>query len=145
MGAPGKSEELRQARIEDTPAYAYNWSLSPDGKILATAKGKGGQVTRDPNITFLFLENGSKHGVTAHAGAGIGSIDFAADGRSLGASAYTNTGTWALLNIDLQRRTRTMLEDTEMAVGWAIPAPDGKHLALWKARGTSNVWMLERF
>jgi hypothetical protein len=29
-------------------------------------------------------------------------------------------------------------------LGWAIPAPDGKHLALWKARGTSNVWMLER-
>ena len=83
--------------------------------------------------------------VTAHAWAGIGSIDFAADGRSLWASAYTNTGTWALLNIDLQGRTRTMLEDTKMAVGWAIPAPDGKHLALWKARGTSNVWMLERF
>jgi DNA-binding winged helix-turn-helix (wHTH) protein/Tol biopolymer transport system component len=141
----GKSEELPQARIEDTPAYAYNWSLSPDGKILATARGNGGLVTKDPSITFLSLENGSKHAVTAHAWAGIGSIDFAADGRSLWASAYTNTGTWALLNIDLQGRSRTMLEDTTMAVGWAIPAPDGKHLALWKARGTSNVWMLERF
>ena len=139
----GKSEELPQARIQDTPAYAYNWSLSPDGKILATAKGKG--VSKDPSITFLNLKSGTKHAVTAHAWAGISSIDFAADSRSLWASAFTNTGKWALLNIDLQGRTGTVLEDTRMTIGWAIPAPDGKHLALWKARGTSNVWMVERF
>jgi hypothetical protein len=38
-----------------------------------------------------------------------------------------------------------MLEDAQMAIGWAIPSPDGKHLALWKANGGSNVWMLENF
>jgi hypothetical protein len=38
-----------------------------------------------------------------------------------------------------------MLEDTEVTIGWAIPPPDGEHLALWKARPTSNVWMLEGF
>lgn len=32
-----------------------------------------------------------------------------------------------------------------MTIGWAIPAPDGKHLALWEAGGSSNVWLLERF
>ena len=142
--ATGKSVELPQAKIEDTPAYAYNWTLSPDGKTLATAKGKG-LLAKEPNITLLSLENGSKHVLTAPAWAGIASIDFAADGRSLWTSAYTNTGKWALLNIDLHGRVRTMLEDTKMAIGWGIPAPDGKHLALWKARGTSNVWMLERF
>jgi hypothetical protein len=36
-----------------------------------------------------------------------------------------------------------MLEGTEM-IQWAIPAPDGKHLALEKLHLTSNVWMLER-
>ena len=142
----GNSEELPAARIEDTPAYAYNWTLSPDGKILATCKGKGASATgKDPSITLLSLENGSKRVLTAPAWAGISSIDFATDSRSLWASAYTNTGKWALLNIDLQARARTMLEDATMAIGWAIPAPDGKHLALWKARGTSNVWMLEQF
>jgi Tol biopolymer transport system component len=139
----GQSEELPQARINDTPAYAYNWTLSPDGKFLATAKGKG-PVSKDPTITFLSLQNGFRHVVTVKAWAGISSIDFAADNHSLWASAYTNTGKWALLDIDLQGRTRTMLEDTKMAIGWAIPAPDGRRLALWKARGASNVWMLER-
>jgi hypothetical protein len=140
--ATGKSEELPQARIQDEVPYAYNWSLSPDGKILATAKRDG--VQKDPSINLYSLEDGSKRTVTAQAWAGISSIDFAADGRSLWAPAYTNTGKSALLNIDLKGHTRTVLEDTEMTIGWAIPAPDGEHLALWKARGHSNVWMLER-
>lgn len=138
----GKVEELPEAKIQDAPAYAYNWSLSPKGDILATAKAKG--VEKDPKITFLFLKTGVKRTVTAEAWARIDSIDFAADGRSLWAPAYVNTGKSALLNIDLEGHTRTMLEDTSMTIGWAIPAPDGKHLALWKARGTSNIWMLER-
>jgi len=137
----GKSEDLPQIRIQDEASYAYNWTLSPDGKILATSKGKA--VQKDPNITFISVEDGTRRTVTAQAWAGINSIDFAADAHSVWASAYTNTGKWALLNIDLQGHTRTMIEDAQMAVGWAIPSPDGKHLAFWKARGTSNVWMLE--
>jgi len=139
----GKSDELPQLRIQDTNSYAYNWTLSPNGKTLATGKGK--VIQKDPSITFTSLEDGSKRTVTAQAWAGVNSIDFAADGRSVWASAYTNTGKSALLNIDLQGRTTTMIEDAQMTIGWAIPAPDGKHLAFWKARGTSNVWMLEKF
>ena len=137
----GKSEELPQIRIQDQDSYAYNWTLSPDGKILALARGK--LVQRPAEITFLSLRDGSRHTVAVPAWAGIRSIDFAADGRSVWAPAYTNTGKSALLNIDLQGRAKTVLEDSEMTIGWAIPSPDGKHLAFWKARGTSNVWLLE--
>jgi len=139
----GESEELSQIRVQDEASFAYNWTLSPNGKILATAKGKA--VQKDPNITFISVEDGSKSTVTAQAWAGINSIDFAADSRSVWASAFTNTGKWALLNIDLQGHTKTVIEDAQMAVGWAIPSPDGKRLTFWKARGTSNVWMLEGF
>jgi len=139
----GNSEEMPQLRIQDASSYAYNWTLSPDGKTLATGKGK--ILQREPSITFTSVKDGSKRTVTAQAWAGINSIDFAADGRSVWASAYTNTGKWALLSIDLQGRTRTMLEDAQMAIGWAIPSPDGKHLALWRASGNANVWMLEKF
>jgi hypothetical protein len=30
-----------------------------------------------------------------------------------------------------------------MNLGWAIPSPDGTKLAIWKATGTSNVWLAE--
>jgi Tol biopolymer transport system component len=139
----GKDEELPRIALQDENAYAYNWTLSPDGKTLAIGKGK--LIERNPSITFVSIEDGSKHTVSTQAWAGINSIDFAADNRSVWASAYTNTGKWALLNIDLQGHTRTILEDAQMIIGWAIPSPDGKHLAFWKARGTSNVWMLEGF
>lgn len=138
----GKNEELPQIALQDENSYAYNWTLSPDGKILAVAKGK---VVENSSVTFVALDDGSKHTVSTEAWAGINSIDFAADNRSVWASAYTNTGKWALLNIDLQGHTKTILEDAQMIIGWAIPSPDGKHLAFWKARGTSNVWMLEGF
>jgi hypothetical protein len=149
----GKSEELPQLRVRDEAPYAYNWSLSPDGKILATVKGK--VVLRwpsvkfysvaEPSVTFYSVADGSKRTVTEQAWAGISSIDFAADSRSVWAPAYTNNGKWVLLNIDLEGRTKTVLEDSNMTIGWAIPAPNGRHLALWEARGNSNVWMLERF
>jgi len=32
-----------------------------------------------------------------------------------------------------------------MVVGWAIPSPDGRYLALHLASGDSNVWMIENF
>ena len=75
----------------------------------------------------------------------VSSIDWAAHGRSLWVSTSTNTGTNALLNVDLQGRARPVWEQTKMEVGWAIPSPDGRYLALWQASGDSNVWMIENF
>ena len=38
-----------------------------------------------------------------------------------------------------------MLEEKSMRIGWAIPSPDGKRLALWKASGSANAWLVENF
>ena len=138
----GASEELPQLRIEDQAPHAYNWSLSPDGKILATVKDEG--VQKDPSIDLHSTADGSKRTITVGTWVGLRGIDFAADGRSLWVPVYTNTGKSTLLNIDLNGQARIVLEDTEMRIDWAVPSPDGKYLALLKVRGTSNVWMLER-
>jgi len=37
------------------------------------------------------------------------------------------------------------LEETEIQLGWAIPSPDGRHVAIWKGELSSNVWLLEGF
>jgi eukaryotic-like serine/threonine-protein kinase len=75
----------------------------------------------------------------------VGSLDWAADSKSVWAKGYNSDGSKSLLNITLAGNVRTLLSEKAMTLGWAIPSPDGKHLALWKAHGDSNVWMLENF
>jgi hypothetical protein len=50
-----------------------------------------------------------------------------------------------LLNIDLQGRLHPVLEEQKMVMGWAIPSADGRKLAIWKASGGANAWMVENF
>ena len=98
-----------------------------------------------PVIRVLPLDAGAERIIPVPGGAGIGSLDWAADSRSVWATAYANTGEKTLLNVALTGRVRPMLEEKTQTLGWAIPSPDGKHLALWKANGSSNVWLLENY
>jgi len=77
--------------------------------------------------------------------AGVGSIDWAADSKRIWATGYASGGGKTLVNVALTGKVRSLLAEKEMTLGWAIPSPDGKHLAIWKAHGDSNVWMLENF
>jgi hypothetical protein len=47
--------------------------------------------------------------------------------------------------VDLQGKVRNVLEEKNIRLGWAIPSPDGKRLALWESSGSANVWMIENF
>jgi Tol biopolymer transport system component/DNA-binding winged helix-turn-helix (wHTH) protein len=139
----GKSEEIAIAKITDNDPYAFNWSLSPDGKLLASAKKMGPE--KELVIRLLSLPDGSERLLQVQAWAGIGSLDWAADGKSLWAMAYTTKDTWALLNISVSGTVTKVLEEKNLRLGWAIPSPDGKRVALWEASGSANVWMVENF
>jgi Tol biopolymer transport system component/DNA-binding winged helix-turn-helix (wHTH) protein len=139
----GEHSEIAAAKIKDSDPYAFNWSLSPDGKLLASSKKMGPQ--KELVIRLVSLPDGSERYLQVQAWAGIGSLDWSADGRSLWAMAYTTKDTWALLNIDVQGDVRTVLEEDKVQLGWAIPSPDGKRVALWEASGSANVWMVENF
>jgi len=140
----GLGDEIKMAEVESTNSFDFNWTLSPDGNMLAMARKEGGQD--ESTVRLLSLGDGSKRTIPVPGDwLGMGTIDWAADGKSLWALAYTSTGPRRLLNIDLAGRVRSVLEEDRMKLGWAIPSPDGKHLAIWKASGSSNVWMLENF
>jgi Tol biopolymer transport system component/DNA-binding winged helix-turn-helix (wHTH) protein len=139
----GKGQEV--AHIDDDLPYAFNWSLSPDGSTLAFAKASKLDLSVRPDIRLLSLRDKGERTIRLKEWPKVSSIDWAADGRSLWVSTSANTGTNALLNVDLQGRARTVWEQTKMEVGWAIPSPDGHYLALWQASGDSNVWMIENF
>lgn len=139
----GQPQELVKARTQSTSYYDFNWTLSPDGRTLAMAK----KITApgEPTMRLLSLSDYRERILQIRGWSGICCFDWAADGRSLWVSVYTNAGKRAMLNVDLQGKARPVLEEDKMMLGWGIPSPDGRHLAIWKASESSNVWMLENF
>jgi hypothetical protein len=60
-------------------------------------------------------------------------------------NALSPDGVPTLLNVDLEGRAQPVLQESEKTLGWAIPSPDGRHLAIWEANGNSNAWLLQGF
>jgi len=117
----------------------YNWTLSPNGETIALAQW------RRPEVHLLSTKTGKVRTLAIQSDRGVSSLDWAADNQSLWASSSAVTGTQALLNIDLNGRVRQLLRDPDRDMGWAIPSPDGRHIAFWEAGGTSNAWVLKGF
>ena len=133
----GAQQEL--GRIEGPGAYKYNWSLSPDGSTIASAVWRGDQ------IQFHSTKDFSTRTVTVQGWTRIATIDWAADGKSFWVSSSTPASAQVLLNIDLHGKIRPILKDADKDIGWAIPSPDGRHVALWESSSSANAWSIRGF
>jgi Tol biopolymer transport system component len=139
----GLGEEISKAEINPANAFDFNWSLSPDGTTIVMAREEGSK--RVPEIRLFTLASGAERMIPVPGWAGIGSLDWASDSRSVWATGYNSDSSKTLLNIAVSGKVRPFYAEQGMTLGWSIPSPDGKHLALWRAHGDSNVWMLENF
>ena len=151
----GKGNELPGATIHETDFYNFNWSLSPDGKSLAFSTKFG--IQGQPGIRLFSLVGSKERRISLPGWAGIATLDWSADGESFWATAFITsdttsalwttgfspTGAWTLLKIELSGKVTPMLQESKLNLGWAIPSPDGSKLAIWKAAGNSNVWLVE--
>jgi DNA-binding winged helix-turn-helix (wHTH) protein/Tol biopolymer transport system component len=137
---PFQGEGTQAFQIQDDFPQMYNWSLSPDGATLAIAKGKSEE---DPKIRLVSLKGGRQRWLNIQGWPGIGSLDWAADSKSLWVSSAGEEEN-ALLHIDLQGNATAVWRPKKMTVGWAIPSRDGRYLALHVRSTSANVWMLER-
>jgi Tol biopolymer transport system component len=72
------------------------------------------------------------------------SIDWSADGRSLLVVWPDHEQGSALLRVTLDGRASALLHSSNH-IGYAIPSPDGRLLAIAEASGTKNVWQIENF
>jgi Tol biopolymer transport system component/DNA-binding winged helix-turn-helix (wHTH) protein len=135
----GKGAQLFQ--IKDDFPQLYNWSLSPDGKMLAIAKGKWGDES--PRIHLVPLNGGADKWLEIRDWPGVASLDWAADSRSLWAASI-GEGENALLNIDLRGHVDPVWRPRKNIVGWAIPSRDGRYLALHVGSSSANAWMVEQ-
>jgi WD40-like Beta Propeller Repeat len=139
----GTAQELPELTRRDEDSYSFNWSLSPDGRTLAMAKKAS--MEKAASVRLISIGDNKERLLPVPGWVFLNSIDWATDGKSIWVSAATAQDLFGLVKVPLNGRPRTMLEDRKMRIGWAIQSPDGRHLALWEASGTSNVWMLENF
>jgi len=136
-----KGKGMQVFQIKDDFPQLYNWSLSPDGTMLAIAKGKWGDES--PRIHLVSLIGGGDRWLAIEGWLGLASLDWAADSRSLWAASGGEEEN-ALLNIDMQGHARAVWRPRKNSVGWAIPSRDGRHLALHVGSSSANAWMVEQ-
>jgi len=144
--AGAKVAEIAAAKMkkEDAPNY---WSLSPDGKYLVNSKSHN--PYNGPVVRIFNLAEGTQRYIPVPSVGLIEGMDWAADSKSVWVSAYMGRGAWGtrsgVLSVDLTGRARVVFEGLNLGISWAIPSPDGHHLALLEITQSSNMWLLENF
>ena len=132
----GRGREL--AEFDTDAAFDYWWDLSPDGTRIAIVKNRGGQVH------LLSLTGRAPQDITVKGWETLTTVTWAADGKSLFVSSFKERGP-VILSVDLQGNARFLWEHLGGIDTYAVPSPDGRHLAMraWNVEG--NLWMMENF
>ncbi len=138
---PMKGSGAQVYQLKDELPQLFNWSLSPDGTMLAISKSK--EANKDTQIHLVSLKTATEKIITVQGWPGLASLDWASDSKSLWAPSVGDEEN-PLLNIDLQGNARPVWHPRKLNARWAIPSRDGKYLAIHVASNSANVWMLER-
>jgi hypothetical protein len=139
---PFKGTGSKIFELKDELSQLYNWSLSPDGSMLALARGKWGDE-ESGRIRIVSLNGAPEKSINLNGSLSLASVDWAADSKSLWVPT-TGEKENELLQIDLRGNVRPVWRPKKISVSWAIPSRDGRKLALHVSSTSANVWMLER-
>ena len=146
----GRGRELARFDTNPTPDAEYAWDLSPDGTRIAILKRS------EAIIHVLSLGRQASQEIVGKGWSGLQSVDWAADGTSLFVSSVTEGGS-ALLRLDLKGNGQllwaykgTVEPGISAFIGgplapWAVPSPDGRHLAICGSSLNANIWLMENF
>lgn len=142
----GNGSEIAAARMNLQDAPSYNWSLSFDGKYLASAVRTG--QNKQFALRIVDLATGTARIIPVVGPTGEVSTDWAADNKSVWLGGYIHRGPWGstgVVNVDLNGTVTPVLDEPNLSIWAAIPSPDGRRLALVGHTEDSNAWLLESF
>lgn len=115
------------------------WSLAPDGSTLAI-------ILKGPKLVFVDLAGKTIHEVKLDEWKQLIAVDWAADSKSVYIPSRKPNGDYVLLRVQPDGAHRVVLEGGKTPrFQWAIPAPDGRHIAVQAGTGENNVWMIDHF
>lgn len=137
---PFKGRGLILKTIETDPAAGYDWDLAPDGSKLALYKiGEP-----EARIRLISLRDGRDRDLPVKGWGSLQGIEWSPDGKALYCGS-ASSNPWTLLRIDMQGQAQVLWSQKGQFPAWAIPSPDGRHLAIRSQLFNNNLWMLEGF
>jgi eukaryotic-like serine/threonine-protein kinase len=136
----GRGSELARFEIDtnfDPNMHGLLWNISPDGTRLATARGSEGP------IQIFSLRDQRAQVIRAKELDNIQLLIWAADGKGLFVSNRTKDGA-EVVHVDLRGNTSVLWKCNGPRC-FGGPSPDGRHLAIYDWKQSSNMWMMENF
>ena len=134
----GKGREL--ARTKTSVRVLGDWDVSPDGTQVAIPN----HYPREARIRIVPLLPAGPNEVRERelvlpGLANLNGLVWAADGHGWFVSVNTTVGN-RMLHVSLDGRYRSLGDIT----GWAVPSPDGHHIAFLNRIAATNAWLIER-
>lgn len=137
---PGGGRRWELPRIPIEPGADYHWSPSPDGSEMAVLRNDW-----DANqVWFIPLRGGATRKIPLPGFFNLGSLDWAADSKSVFVGAGQPSGA-VLLRIGLNGSHEPIWRQPEATQIWAIASPDGRRLAIHSNTAEADAWMLSNF
>jgi hypothetical protein len=132
----GKGREL--ARTSWVPAIVGDWSLSPDGAMVAIPI----HDERSAPIRFIPMDGGPKvreREVVLPGMTDLSAVTWAASGQNLFVTVINPLGNRVLF-VSLDGRWRPI----QGIQGRIVAAPDGRHVAFLNPIAATNAWIMQR-
>jgi Tol biopolymer transport system component len=136
-----KKPELTRVNLKQpVTLWGYGWDLSRDGSRLAFTQFDASEG----RIQILSSAGGEAREVNVKGRNNLNNSFWAADGKHLLVGMPL---TRSLLTVDLEGRAEVLWQQRlpGRETMWAVPSPDGRHLALLGYSADNNVWLLENF
>jgi Tol biopolymer transport system component len=131
----GRGPELGRFKVDWKSDYG--WELSPDGTRIAIQR-------RDaPEIYVLSIATHTVKTIKVKGWTNGISVDWDSDGA--GFFICTLQPRAVLLHVDLEGNATPLWEPKGSNTTWALPSPDGRHIAMPSAVVNSNAWMIQQF
>jgi hypothetical protein len=146
----GRGHALAQFDTKPTTDAEYAWDLAPDATRIAIVQRS------EATIHLLSLSGHAPTELVVKGWRGLQTLDWTADGKEGFVTSTTSKGS-AVLQVDLEGNAHLFWElegsiqsfSTPFTGGlltpWAVPSPDGRHLALCQWNFSANMWMMENF